>query len=92
MARDGTLLASLSGRVGRQLPRISPASEHVACLAAAFFPEVALVHSDYKNLDHLESMAAEVALHPRGMYSGIRRQIRGVSGPEYAIRHCQGHL
>ena len=83
VAGDGTLLAAVSGRVGRQLPQTSAAAEYVAGPMAASMSTVTVANSDYKNLDHVESMPSAAALHPKGMYSGIRRRIRGVRGPNF---------
>ena len=92
ISRDGKLLASVSGQVGRQLPQTSPASEHVAALVAAAFPRVTGVYSDYRNLQGLELLSDATAMHPKGVYSGIRRQIRGISGPSFKIKYCKGHV
>ncbi len=89
---SGELLASVSGQVGRALPQSSAASEYVAALVASGFPKITLTYSDYKNLDELESIPIESALHPKGMYSGIRRRIRGGMAPQFRIKHCKGHV
>jgi hypothetical protein len=92
IAPDGTLLASLSGRVGRQLPQTSAAAEYTAGLAAAQQEQVDEVHSDYKNLSGVEALPDHIALHPKGMYSGIRRRIRGICSRAFRVNHCSGHV
>jgi hypothetical protein len=89
---EGQLLASVSGQVGKQLPQTSPASEYVASLVAAGFPRVTTTYSDYKNLQGVEALSDETALHPKGVYSGIRRRIRGIRGPGFKVKHCRGHV
>lgn len=92
VSRDGVLLASISGRMGRQLPQTSTASEHVAGLAAAAQEGATTVSSDYKNLAVVEALRDAVALHPKGMYSGVRRRIRGICSRAYEVKHCKGHV
>ena len=92
VSETGDLLASVSGRVGRQLPQTSAASEYIAGLVASSFPRVTVAYSDYKNLHAVESAPLESVIHPKGMYSGIRRRIRGGMAPKFCIRHCKGHV
>ncbi len=92
LSRDGILLASISGRVGGQLPQTSAAAENVAGLAAAAQTGVTTVNSDYKNLSGVESLPDHIALHPKGMYSGVRRRIRGICSRAYMVTHCRGHV
>ncbi len=92
MSRDGALLASISGRVGRQLPQTSAAAEYVAGLSAAAQAGVTTANSDYNNLSGVEALPDDVALHPEGMYSGVRRRIRGICSRAYRVQHCRGHV
>ena len=92
MSENGDLLATASGRVGRQLPQTAAAGEYVAALVASGFQRATVAYSDYKNLSGIESIPIEAALHPKGTYSGIRRRIRGGMAPEFRIKYCKGHV
>ncbi len=89
---QGDLLAAVSGTVGRQLPQTPAAAEYIAALVASEFPRVQIAFSDYKNLHCLESLPLAAALHPKGVYSGIRRRIRGGMAQGFKIQHCKGHV
>jgi hypothetical protein len=92
MSANGDLIATASGRVGKQLPQTPAAGEYVAALVASGFQRATVAYSDYMNLNGVESIPLEAALHPKGTYSGIRRRIRGGMAPEFRIKHCKGHV
>ncbi len=87
---DGVVLAWVSGAVGTQLPSTSPASEHVAALATIRFPNIDEVRSDYKGLDQFETPPPHQVLSRKGLYSGVKRLLRGIA-PERRITHVRGH-
>ncbi len=60
VSEDGVLLAYTRGRAGNQVPQTSPVTEHLGVLkASTVSDQVEKVHSDYKGLDRIETMAPE---------------------------------
>ena len=93
VSEDGVLLAYVRGRAGHRMPQTSPAAEHLPVLRASTITDkVTVIHSDYKGLEHLERTPWEVALHPKALYSGIRRSIMALKPPTLEIHHCPGHV
>ncbi len=89
----GQLLAWARGVVGRQLPQTSPASEHVATLAAATAPggHVTRVNSDYKGLEHVEELQPHQLYARSQIYSGARQQLIGKMPAGFRVFKVQGH-
>ena len=93
LSDDGVVLAWARGPVGKLLPATSPASEHVAVLAAATLSTRAdEARSDYKGLEGLEQHPLERLLHRKSMYSGVKRLIRGLAPPPFKVVHVPGHV
>ena len=90
MSRDGVVLAWVSGQVGTQFPSTSPASENVAALATTHFPRIDDIRSDYKGLAGLEDQTPAQIYNRKGLYSGVRRILRGVA-PGRRVTHVRGH-
>ena len=70
----------MRGVVGRQLPRTSPASEHVSVLAAAGRPRIEECLSDYKGLENMQNQP-----------SGLKVRIRGIA-PQLTITKVRAHV
>ncbi len=79
ISQDGVLLAWMRGTVGNALPQTSPASEHVATLAAVTAPGagVTQANSDYKGLEHVEQMPAYAVYDRSQIYAGVKLEICG---------------
>ena len=88
VAYDGTMTAWMRGTVGDQLPQTSPASEHVAGLAAATAKGegVTVANSDYKGLEALEERPAFAVYERTQIYSGVKAQIVGRRPQGFRIR------
>ena len=95
MSQDGVLLGWVRGRVGQQLPATSPASEHVAALAATAFvgaTPAATAFSDYQGLHALEEKPMHTITYRKSIYSGIRVQIKARAPPGFKICKVQAHV
>jgi hypothetical protein len=93
VSRDGVTLAWARGVLGQLLPQSSPASEHVAPLAAVLLSQsVHTALSDYSGVVGLESAPVQTLCHRKSMYAGLRLEIRGRSGPNFAVRKVPAHV
>ncbi len=73
------LLGWARGVVGQQLPPTSPASEHVAALAASTLvgaTPAATAFSDYIGLEALEAQPLNTITYRKSIYAGVRLQMR----------------
>ena len=93
VALDGVLLAWMRGVVGRALPQTSPASEHVAGVAAATAPGggITKVNSDYQGLEHVEEQPPHLLYSRSQLYAGPKMLIVGRRPPNFRIHKVQGH-
>ncbi len=93
VSESGTLLGYMRGVVGSGLPQTSPASEHVAALAAAAAPggRVSCALSDYKGLERLEDKAPWIVYARQQIYAGVKLQIRGRASKDFKIVKVKGH-
>ncbi len=92
MSPDGrVVLGWMRGVVGRALPRTSPASEHVAVLAAAGRPRIEECLSDYKGFGNVQHQPIETISNRKGVYSGIKVSARGLS-PQMAATKVKAHV
>ena len=66
---------------------------HVAGLAAVTLPgHVTEARSEYKGLEGLENLPPKVLVHRKGLYSGVRRLVKGRAGPDLDISKVKGHV
>ena len=93
VSQSGILQGYIRGVVGSGLPQTSPASEHVACLAAAAAPggQVSCALSDYKGLEHLEAKAPWTVYNRQQIYAGVKLQIRGKAPNDFKVEKVKGH-
>ncbi len=94
VSEQGELLGYMRGVVGSALPQTSPASEHVAGLAAANAPggQVECALSDYKGLDQLQDRAPWDVYARQQIYAGVKLQILGRAPQGFRIIKVPAHV